>query len=120
MAEPIIEAADGASGSTAAERGSALEVLRIFLRLGLTSFGGPIAHLGYYRAEFVERTKGKPTPTQEENDLAAYGVHIVEHDPDGSDPDPHGQAGGAKAMEAQRSGRGAPQGYPTRQHTKAE
>ena len=37
--------------------GSALEVLRIFLRLGLTSFGGPVAHLGYYRAEFVERRK---------------------------------------------------------------
>jgi chromate transporter len=37
------------------QRGSPLEVLRIFLRLGLTSFGGPVAHLGYYRAEFVER-----------------------------------------------------------------
>jgi len=30
--------------------GSALEVLRVFLRLGLTSFGGPVAHLGYFRA----------------------------------------------------------------------
>lgn len=29
----------------------------IFLRLGLTSFGGPIAHFGYYRAEFVERRR---------------------------------------------------------------
>ncbi len=28
-------------------------VFLIFLRLGLTSFGGPIAHLGYFRAEFV-------------------------------------------------------------------
>src|SRR5713101_7647917 len=37
--------------------GNALEVFRIFLRLGLTSFGGPVAHLGYYRAEFVERRK---------------------------------------------------------------
>lgn len=27
----------------------------VFLRLGLTSFGGPIAHLGYFRQEFVER-----------------------------------------------------------------
>jgi len=27
---------------------------------------------------------GKPTPTQEENDLAASGVHIPEHEPDGS------------------------------------
>src|SRR4051812_35174756 len=31
------------------------EVFRVFLRLGLTSFGGPIAHLGYFRREFVER-----------------------------------------------------------------
>jgi chromate transporter len=37
--------------------GSALEVLRIFTKLGLTSFGGPIAHLGFYRTEFVERRK---------------------------------------------------------------
>lgn len=35
--------------------GSVAEVLRAFLKLGLTSFGGPIAHLGYLRAEFVER-----------------------------------------------------------------
>ena len=35
--------------------GSALEVLRAFLRLGVTSFGGPVAHLGYFRAEFVQR-----------------------------------------------------------------
>lgn len=32
-----------------------LEVFRVFLRLGLTSFGGPIAHLGYFRDEFVRR-----------------------------------------------------------------
>jgi len=37
--------------------GSPLEILRIFLRLGCTSFGGPIAHLGYFRAEFVERRR---------------------------------------------------------------
>lgn len=36
---------------------SALSVFLIFLRLGLTSFGGPVAHLGYFRAEFVERRK---------------------------------------------------------------
>jgi chromate transporter len=29
----------------------------VFLRLGLTSFGGPMAHLGYFRQEFVERRK---------------------------------------------------------------
>ena len=34
-----------------------VEVLLAFLKLGLTSFGGPIAHLGYFRAEFVERRK---------------------------------------------------------------
>jgi chromate transporter len=33
------------------------EVLLAFLRLGLTSFGGPVAHLGYFRAEFVERRR---------------------------------------------------------------
>jgi len=31
------------------------DVFRVFLRLGLTSFGGPAAHLGYFRREFVER-----------------------------------------------------------------
>lgn len=35
--------------------GSALEVFATFLKLGLTSFGGPIAHLSYFRREFVER-----------------------------------------------------------------
>ena len=34
-----------------------LEILLIYLRLGCTSFRGPIAHLGYYRAEFVDRRK---------------------------------------------------------------
>ncbi|WP_230208523.1 chromate efflux transporter [Corynebacterium bouchesdurhonense] len=33
------------------------EVLKIFTRLGLTSFGGPTAHLGYFREEFVTRRK---------------------------------------------------------------
>ena len=32
-----------------------LSELLVFLRLGCTSFGGPIAHLGYFRAELVER-----------------------------------------------------------------
>jgi chromate transporter len=36
---------------------SALEVLLAFLKLGLTSFGGPIAHLGYFRAEIVVRRR---------------------------------------------------------------
>ena len=35
--------------------GNIAEVFLSFLKLGLTSFGGPIAHLGYFRTEFVER-----------------------------------------------------------------
>lgn len=42
-------------GNTEAAQGSAAEVFKAFLKLGLTSFGGPIAHLGYFRAELVER-----------------------------------------------------------------
>lgn len=42
---------------TATDKGSFFEVLSIFTRLGLTSFGGPVAHLGYYRTEFVERRR---------------------------------------------------------------
>ena len=38
-------------------QGSPLEVLRVFLRLGLTCFGGPVAHIGYFRNEFVVRRK---------------------------------------------------------------
>lgn len=34
-----------------------LAIFLIFLRLGCTSFGGPIAHLGYFRAEFVNRRR---------------------------------------------------------------
>ena len=37
------------------ERGTVGEVFRAFLVLGLTSFGGPVAHLGYFRAEYVVR-----------------------------------------------------------------
>jgi chromate transporter len=39
------------------QRGSPWEVLLVFLRLGLTSFGGPIAHLGYFHDEFVVRRR---------------------------------------------------------------
>jgi len=38
-------------------RGDPLEVFLVFLKLGLTSFGGPVAHLGYFRHEFVERRR---------------------------------------------------------------
>lgn len=43
-------------------RDSPFAVFVIFLRLGLTSFGGPIAHLGYFRTEFVERRKWLTEP----------------------------------------------------------
>lgn len=33
------------------------EIFSAFLKLGCTSFGGPVAHLGYFRTEFVDRRK---------------------------------------------------------------
>jgi chromate transporter len=47
----------GSSTSAPTASGKAGEVFGAFLRLGLTSFGGPIAHLGYFREEFVVRRK---------------------------------------------------------------
>jgi chromate transporter len=44
-------------GMAGQSRGSAIEVFLAFLKLGLTSFGGPVAHLGYFRTEFVQRRK---------------------------------------------------------------
>ena len=38
-------------------QGRLLEVFRVFLKLGVTSFGGPIAHLGYFHDELVVRRK---------------------------------------------------------------
>jgi chromate transporter len=43
--------------SKSPEKGAAFEVLLIFLKLGLSSFGGPIAHIGYFRDEFVTRRR---------------------------------------------------------------
>jgi hypothetical protein len=65
------------------------------------------------RAEFAQRSKGKPTPTQEENDLAMCGAHILEHEADGSDPDPNVRHAEDKHLEASPS---RPQNYQTRQH----
>lgn len=47
----------GKSRPTTAPRGSWVEVFAVFLRLGLTSFGGPVAHLGYFHNEFVVRRR---------------------------------------------------------------
>ena len=49
------EATQTAAAPVTVERGSSLEVLLVALRLGVTSFGGPIAHLGYFRTEYVQR-----------------------------------------------------------------
>jgi hypothetical protein len=41
-------------------------------------------------AEYAQRMKGKPTPTQEENDIVNAGGHVwPEHEDDGSGPDPN-------------------------------
>jgi chromate transporter len=53
-----VNAADSPqSGISNEQRGSVREVFLVFLRLGLTSFGGPIAHLGYFREAFVVRRR---------------------------------------------------------------
>ena len=56
------------------------------------------------RAEFQQRMKGRPTPTQEENDLAMYGASPLEHSDDGSGPDPN-----VRSVEGRPGG-----GYQTR------
>lgn len=50
------------------------EVFLVFLRLGLTSFGGPVAHLGYFRDEFVHRRRWLDEPAYA--DLVALGQFL--------------------------------------------
>src|SRR5690606_16245473 len=45
------------AAGTVPERTPLPALFLVFLRLGLTSFGGPIAHLGYYREAFVVRRR---------------------------------------------------------------
>jgi chromate transporter len=45
------------AAAQSAHSGHWLEVLGVFTRLGLTSFGGPVVHLGYFREEFVVRRR---------------------------------------------------------------
>jgi hypothetical protein len=72
------------------------------------------------RAEYAERSKGKPTPTQEENDLAMHGAHILEHEDDGSGPDPFNNAIDHKNLEGDSKPQGQrPQSYQTKQTHKA-
>jgi hypothetical protein len=54
---------------------------------------------------------GKPTPTQQENDRAALGEHVAQHEPDGSEEEP--RFGEQKQAEAKP----ARAGYQTRQAT---
>jgi chromate transporter len=52
---PITLAAPAASGGQ--RQGSPFEVLLAFFKLGVSCFGGPIAHIGYFRDEFVLRRR---------------------------------------------------------------
>jgi hypothetical protein len=58
----------------------------------------------------------KPTPTQEENDIAKCGGYITEHEPDGSPPDPNQPPSQTKNMAATKPGAG----YQTRATRPAE
>jgi chromate transporter len=49
--------ADHPPPSESRTNGAAIDVLLIFLRLGVSCFGGPIAHIGYFRDEFVTRRR---------------------------------------------------------------
>jgi hypothetical protein len=69
---------------------------------------------------------GKPTPTQEENDMAAMGVHVIDHEPDGSPvQDPNAPLGQqqhqtrqVEARKPAQSGQSGQAGtYNTRQQT---
>jgi hypothetical protein len=64
------------------------------------------------RAEYEMRAKGKPTPTQEENDLVMHGAHILEHEHDGSEPDPTNVTRHVEAAPSRPA-----QAYQTRQQT---
>jgi chromate transporter len=59
---PTSSSSGGGVAAAPARPGSAIEVLLAFLRLGLTSFGGPIAHIGYFREEFVVRRRWLDEP----------------------------------------------------------
>ena len=51
------EAKFGPTLNSRPQKQSAVTVFLTFLQLGLTSFGGPVAHLGYFREAFVERRR---------------------------------------------------------------
>lgn len=53
---------------------SVWSIFIIFLKLGLTSFGGPVAHLGYFRHEFVEQRQWLSEKSYA--DMDAFGCHL--------------------------------------------
>ena len=60
---------------------------------------------------------GTPTPTQEENDLAALGVHTDEHADDGSGPSPQFEmVNTAQTKKQSEAGKPSGGGYQTRNH----
>lgn len=54
---PTDQNAGAAPATFVPERGSPIEIFWVALRLGLTSFGGPIAHIGYFQDEYVQRRR---------------------------------------------------------------
>jgi len=74
-------------------------------------------------AEYWERMKGKPTPTQAENDKAALGEMVFDKEHDGSGPDPNNQPFTVEGRPVQEDKEkhveaAKPQNYKTR-HVKA-
>ena len=53
----MLRATDNSTHDTPHDAGNIGEILRLFLRLGLTAFGGPAAHIGLMQREFVDRRK---------------------------------------------------------------
>jgi hypothetical protein len=91
--------ADDGSEKTARDL---VEQDRVLVKAAREGAGGAIP------GTHADRLKGKPTPTQEENDLAAHGAHFLEHEDDGSGPDPFNFAV-TRDMKAKPGG-----GYETR------
>jgi chromate transporter len=57
MTSDAANVAAGEDAPPSPHAGSPLEVLLVFLKLGVSCFGGPIAHIGYFREEFVVRRR---------------------------------------------------------------
>jgi len=68
----------------------------------------------YSRAEYVRLSRGKPTPTQEENDMAMHGARILEHEDDGSGPDSGNQPVQNRHLVEGTSHNVRPQSYKTK------